>query len=83
MKDFVFDKARKLLVPYVVACLTIIIIGTVWSYFRQDGSTIYTLKYWIYASLYGAGDSYTEPFWIPGIGAIWFLLATFFGGGDS
>lgn len=34
---------------------------------------------WCYAALYGAGDTYTEPFWIPGIGAIWFLWATFWG----
>lgn len=34
---------------------------------------------WIKAALYAAGDSYTAPFEIPGIGAIWFLWAAFWG----
>ena len=34
---------------------------------------------WVYAALYGAGDSYYEPFYIKSIGAIWFLLACFWG----
>ena len=34
---------------------------------------------WIYAAAYGAGDSYTSPFYIKMIGAIWFLWAAFWG----
>lgn len=46
---------------------------------RNSGSTKEVIKEWIYASLYGSGDSYQEPFYIKQIGAIWFLWATFWG----
>ena len=80
VKVFIENKARTLLVPYAVTCMIIIILNTIDGYYTQGGEkALYTAKYWIYASVYGAGDSYQEPFRIIAIGAIWFLWATFWG----
>ncbi len=38
------------------------------------------LKWFSKAAIYAAGDTWHEPFEIPGIGAIWFLWAMFLGG---
>lgn len=75
--DFIKNKARTLIVPYMITCMVIILIGTLEGFVLGDA--LGALKRWSYASVYGAGDSYTEPFYIPGIGAIWFLWATFWG----
>lgn len=78
--EFIKNKARTLIVPYICACFAIILIGTIISAITQGpDAAIRTALEWIYASAYGAGDSYTEPFYIKGIGAIWFLLASFWG----
>ena len=58
-------------------CLAIIILGTLLGAHYGDAASAF--KGWLSASLYGAGDSYTVPFYIKGIGAIWFLWATFWG----
>ena len=73
--EFIKIKFRTLIVPYAITCLGIIILGTVKGWLKGD--MVSELEKWIYASLYGAGDSYSEQFWIPSIGALWFLLATF------
>ena len=75
--DFTKNKSRTLLVPYFVTCGVMVLIGIIIGY--TDGDAAAAAKKWVFAALYGAGDSYTEPFYIPGIGAIWFLWATFFG----
>lgn len=77
LPEFTKNKARTLLVPYAMACLVIIILGTLLG--LHYGNAADAFKGWIYASIYGAGDSYTVPFYIKGIGAIWFLWATFWG----
>ena len=77
IKDFIKNKARTLIVPYCITCIVIIIIGTLNGIILGDA--LLALKKWSYAALYGAGDSYSEPFYIPGIGGIWFLWATFWG----
>lgn len=77
LPEFTKNKARTLLVPYAMACLVIIILGTLLGF--HYGNAADAFKGWIYASIYGAGDSYTVPFYIKGIGAIWFLWATFWG----
>ncbi len=77
-KDFVKVKFRTLIVPYILTCIVVTIIGTLREWIiSRDAVTV--LKSMVYASLYGAGDSYTSPFYIPAIGAIWFLWATFWG----
>ena len=75
--DFIKKKFRTLIVPYIVTCIAMILLGTLEGAIR--GNSITELKKWSYAAIYGAGDSYSEPFYIPGLGAIWFLWATFWG----
>lgn len=71
--EFVAAKAKRLLIPYFATCAAVCVIGAL----RTGGSKIDTLVSWIYASLYGAGDSWDWPFHIKAIGAIWFLWALF------
>ena len=78
LADFIKTKFRNLIVPYIVTCLVMIMIGTLEGFLRGEASKSF-IK-WSYASLYGAGDSYSKPFYIPAIGAIWFLWASFWGG---
>jgi len=77
VSDFIKRKARSLLVPYYLTCLVIILISAFSG--LKENRFFYNFAYWMYASAYGAGDSYTEPFLIIGIGAIWFLWASFWG----
>ena len=77
LKEFAANSARTLLVPYYITCVVMIILGTVKGFRAGDAGA--AAVRWIFASLYAAGDSYTEPFTIPAIGAIWFLWAAFWG----
>lgn len=77
VKDFVKVKFRTLIVPYILTCIVIITLGTLKGLF--NGHTISNFITWSYASLYGAGDSYTSPFYIYAIGGLWFLWAAFWG----
>lgn len=78
IKEFVLRKARTLLVPYACTCAAIIVIAAALALYRgQEVGPI--VQHWVLASCYGAGDTYYEPFFIPCIGALWFLLATFWG----
>lgn len=45
-----------------------------------SGNILQTAADWIWASFYGSGGDYTQPFYIKGIGATWFLWASFWGG---
>ena len=79
-KEFVIHKIKTLLIPYTVTCIVIIAINMFFNYYIQGAEkAIEAIKYWSYASVYGAGDSYQEPFQIAAIGAIWFLWATLWG----
>ncbi len=80
VKDFIKNKTRTLLCPYIFTCLAIIILATL-EYQVFMGSTAAKQAFWewIYAAIYGAGDSYSQPFYIKAIGALWFLWATFWG----
>lgn len=76
--SFLADKASRLIIPYCFTCLWICILAISLTYI-QNGSCLQTAKHWIAASLYGIGGNATSPFRIPGIGAIWFLWAIFWG----
>ncbi len=75
--DFTKKKAKRLLIPYYITCLVIILLGLYFTF------TIGTYKgrflYWLKASLYAAGSPHSKPFEINQIGAIWFLWALFWG----
>ena len=74
---FVKSKAKTLLIPYCISCVLIITLGTLKGYVQ--GNAPQELREWVVASLYGAGGTLNHPFHIRGIGAIWFLLASFWG----
>ncbi len=78
IKEFIEVKFRTLIIPYILTCIIVIVLGTLRGWIISHDPTT-ALKVWSYASLYGAGDSYTSPFYIPAIGALWFLWATFWG----
>lgn len=80
VKDFIKNKARTLLAPYCWTCLVIILIAIIKNVilYGSDAAKQAALE-WLYASVYCAGDSYSEPLVIKQIGAIWFLWATFWG----
>ncbi len=71
---------RTLLVPYYITCLVIMMASCIFRIVNgQPELIVERLKYWGFATLYGAGDPYSEPFIIISIGAIWFLWASFWG----
>lgn len=77
---FTLKKIRTLLLPYVVSCISIIGIAAAMNHYLEGGEGQQeVIAKWVAAALYGAGDSYKEPFVIYAIGATWFLLATFWG----
>ena len=79
-RDFIRKKFNGLIVPYICTCIAIILLGTLESLiFYGPKNAIHTFLSWLYASVYGAGDPHTQPFYIKPIGAIWFLWATFWG----
>ena len=73
-------KLRTLIVPYAVTCCVSVAGAAAINALRTGGAgTGRVALDWLCAALYGAGNSYTEPFSVKGIGAIWFLWATFWG----
>ena len=74
-REFCQKRIRTLILPYVYTCILMIL----FSFLKGllSGNAISNIIKWTVASLYGAGDTYTKPFYINGIGAIWFLLASF------
>lgn len=80
LSEFMKKRIRSLIVPYVCTCIVIIGIATLGNYITGGiWESLWAFGRWTYASLYGAGNYYTEPFYIKAIGAIWFLWATFWG----
>ncbi|MDO5297313.1 MAG: acyltransferase family protein [bacterium] len=77
VSSFIKDKARTLLQPYYVLCLIMIVLATLDG--ALVGSATLYFQAWTYAALYASGDTYTSPFYIRAIGAIWFLWALFWG----
>ena len=81
-KNLLKSKARRLLVPYFFACICILIsyysINTFILHSNANNVSIW-MKRIVKSAFLGAGDSWEKPFEIPGIGAIWFLWATFWG----
>ena len=80
LSSFIVKKLRTLVVPYYLTCAVIILLGFLKGLILSGmGTALSDAKYWLYAAIYGAGDSYQEPFFIAAIGAIWFLWALFWG----
>ncbi len=80
LSSFFVKKLRTLIVPYYLTCAVIVLLGFLKGLILNGmGTALSDAKYWLYAAIYGAGDSYQEPFFIAAIGAIWFLWALFWG----
>ncbi len=76
--SFIRKKIRLLIIPYIVASIAIIASAVCMCLIFEKGAGLKeVLKRWGFAAVYGAGDTYQQPFYVQGIGAIWFLLATF------
>ncbi len=79
-KNLAVKRFRGLIIPYFFACACILV-----SYFSINTfilhsnltDVILSMKRIVISVFWGAGDSWEKPFQIPGIGAIWFLWATF------
>lgn len=78
-KVYIQKKFRTLIIPYIYTCLIIVLLAVFFNELFSGGvgSKEIALS-WIGAALYGAGGR-IKPFYLKGIGAIWFLLATFWG----
>ncbi len=77
---FTAKKARSLLVPYFVASALIILFSVIRNMIESTETSNKDVFWdWLKAALFGAGDTWYEPRYVRGIGAIWFLWATFWG----
>ena len=75
--DYAKNRFKRLLVPYGFTALMMLLCGVLANMIFPSGNSNGRVALeWIYAAFYGAGDPYTEPFYIKSIGGIWFLLAT-------
>lgn len=79
MCTFIQRKVKQLLLPYGITCLIICLLSVPINII-ENKSWQFALKKWIIASIYGSGLPLQTPFTMPHIGAIWFLLALFWGG---
>jgi len=76
-KECVKRNFKKLIIPYIITCISIILFEIIKVLLNQNYTEILgTAKTWFLASLYGSGGP--QPFGIRFIGAIWFLWALFF-----
>lgn len=76
---YIYKKAKQLFKPYVFTCVVICIISIINNILAKDiAQLIGDLKYWILASIYGAGGNMDTLHYFPPIGAIWYLPAIFF-----
>lgn len=84
-KEILVKRSRQLIVPYVMTCTAVIVLvllKNIWKVFAGKNTFQILLREvgeMVFASLYGSGANYEEPFPIIQIGAIWFLLALFLG----
>lgn len=75
---FLRKRLKNLLIPYLLTCMAVVLLqGFVALFHGMD--VIGNLWNWIKAGFYGAGSSYHLPEPFSAIGAVWFLLATFWG----
>lgn len=79
-KRFLGKKAKTLLLPYVVTCLIVALISAFNDAVIYHGTNpLNTFWQWIRAMFYGAGDPTPRLWDVPQVGALWFLLASFWG----
>jgi fucose 4-O-acetylase-like acetyltransferase len=84
IKEYIFNKAKRLIIPYVVCCSIIILEKSLVGMIKgQSGLAVKNMEKWLWVSLFGSGNGHGS--WIFGIGTndeigmLWFLLALFWG----
>lgn len=77
--QFIANKARTLLIPYVTTCVVIILIAFCFTILKNfiEIPGNYSVAHWLKASLYAYGARIRSPYVMPAIGALWFLWALF------
>ena len=80
MNTFIVRKSKQLLLPYLYTSGFVILFSVCINWYSKDYSitTERNILEWLWAGFYGSGNTFSEPFWIKHIGAIWFFLAIFF-----
>ncbi|MBY4796987.1 acyltransferase [Collinsella sp. AGMB00827] len=74
----VLRSVKKLLIPYAITAVLVIVGMAARTALFQDGSVLEAIRYWTVAALYGSGAAPDSmPADIGAIGAIWFLWALF------
>ncbi len=90
-KNTIRHKAKQLLLPYLVTGIGMVLLSVIYDIMRGRtlAVTVSALKSgdmelfgtssvaWFGGLLYGSAQDYESPFYIKGIGALWFLLALF------
>lgn len=77
-KALAVKKFKQLLVPYIATCIAVILCSAIKDIFAGNFQELINhIILWCYAAFYGSGNSYTAPFFVKAIGAIWFLPAMF------
>lgn len=82
IKEIINKRLKTLIIPYIVCCIWIIVLNGVKTFIISNGQLQMILKgsaEFLAAAMYGAGTDWKLPFHIKSIGAIWFLLAAFWG----
>jgi fucose 4-O-acetylase-like acetyltransferase len=69
-KEITYALLKRLVVPFYFTVLLFIVFYLVTGHIDES-------KEWIWGGVYGSGVTYSTPFYIKGVGAIWFLLALF------
>ena len=77
--EFAKSRAQALLVPYSATCIVMIIAGIAAGIVIYGPAGAWQGVNWLWACFYGSGNSFDLLFHIKAVGAIWFLLALFWG----
>ncbi|MBO4680958.1 MAG: acyltransferase family protein [Clostridiales bacterium] len=73
-------KLKSLIIPYYIACFLLTLSSIIIRVFKDHiniKGILKLLELYLAASVYAAGENWNIPFFILGIGAIWFLWASF------
>ena len=68
--EIIYTLFRRLAVPFYFTILLFVVFYLATGHLEES-------KDWIWGGIYGSGVSYYTPFYIKGVGALWFLLALF------
>ena len=80
VKELAVKTFSRLMIPYVIACIIIVIISGIHAVIISDSAVdaFHDLMLWLWAAFYGSGMDYITPTYIRMIGALCFLPALFF-----